>query len=111
MQLGLGSAVDVAGPKLLNLGSATSRKIVGAGCRAAGRYLTPALLGQVLETLLRRLLIQPLGERAEHLPGDNGQDDRPPVLTKHDLIIADRRPITSLRQGSALVALARPTRT
>ncbi len=95
MQLGLCSAAHVAGPKLFNLGSATSHKIVGAGFPAAGRHLTTALLGQVLETLILRLLIQPLGERAEHLPGDNGQDDRPPVLTKHDQIIADRRAITS----------------
>ncbi len=111
MQLGLCSAAHVAGSKLFNLGSATSRKIVWAGLRAAARRLTTALLGQVLEALFLRLLIQPLGERAEHLPGDNGQDDRPPVLTKHDQIIGDRRPITSLRRGSASVALAQPTRT
>lgn len=111
MHLGLCSAAHVAGPKLLNLGLAPSRKIVWAGLRAAARRLTTALLGQVLETLFLRLLIQPLGERAEHLPGDNGQYDCPPVLTKHDQIIADRRPITSLRRGLASVAPARPTRT
>ncbi len=99
MHLGLRSAAThVPCPKLLKLGSATSRKVVGTRRRAAGRYLTTALLGQVLETLFLRLLIQPLGQRAEQLPGDNGQDDRPPILTEvHDQIIGDRRPITSLR--------------
>ncbi len=58
MQLGLCSAAHVAGPKLLNLGSATSRKIVGAGRRAAGPHLTTALLGRVLETILLLLLVQ-----------------------------------------------------
>ncbi len=111
MQLGLCSAAHVASPKLLKLGSATSHKIISAGCRAASGRLTTALLGRVLETLFLLLLIQPLEQRAEQLPGDNGQDDRPPVLIDHDQIIGDRRPITSVRRGLALVAPARPTRT
>ncbi len=62
MQLGLCSAAHVAGPKLLNLGLATSHKIVYTGRGLPGHRLTTALLGQVLETLFLRLLIQPLGE-------------------------------------------------
>ena len=60
MQLGLCSAAHVAGPKLLNLGLATSPKLVGPGRAAAGRHLTAALLGQVLETLFLLVLTQPL---------------------------------------------------